>query len=130
MPIMNSMEQNNSTQKPQIVLEPVRRRRGKVFPFGSSSKYAVFSLFLGLLSVISAVTSLVLTYRNGGSAKLQYGTAFLLAVFMAVFGIISGILSRRDDEEDIAVFWTALVLNGIVIIGGMLILYLGTEFLV
>ena len=128
MHIMNSMEQDNF-QRPQVVLEPIRKRRGRWLLFGGGSRFAVFSLFFGVLSAVSAAASLALTYRNGGSARMQYAFAFLLAVFMAVFGIISGILSRRDDEENIAVFWIALIMNLIVIAAGMLILYLGTQYL-
>lgn len=124
MHIMKNTEQDNL--QPKVVLESIKRPRGKVFPFGSTSKFAVFSLFLGLLSFICTVICIVFTYSAGGSASIQYTAAFILGLFMAVAGIIFDILSRRDDEEDIAVFWISLVINLAVVVFGVVVLYLGT----
>ncbi len=121
---MKNTEQ--SDLQPKVVLESIKRPRGKVFPFVSTSRFAAFALFLGLLSLVCTVICIVCTYNAGGNASVQYTAAFVLCLFMAVAGIVFDILSRRDDEEDIAVFWISLVINLAVVAFGVVILYLGT----
>ena len=108
--------------------EPIRRK-GKFPLFNAESKFAIFGLFLGLVALISCIAAIVLTYRNGGQARAQYALAVLFSIFIAVGGLISDILSRRDDEEEIVLFWIGIVINVIVLAAGSCVMYLGTRYL-
>ena len=108
--------------------EPIRRRKGKFPLFDPDSKFAIFGLFLGIVSFVSCAAAIILTWQNGGQAPARYALAVLFSLFIAVGGLISDILSRRDDEEEIVLFWIGIILNVIVLATGTTVMYLGTRF--
>lgn len=81
------------------------------------------SVILGLISGISLIVVMILTYRARGEAATQYGMVALLALIMAVVGVILGY--RADREKDRYYFFPRLgmILNGMVLVGELAILF-------
>lgn len=80
---------------------------------------------LGVIANASIVLAVYLTYRNQGVARMQYGTVILLSLLFALTGLGLGI--RSCLEKDIYRLFPVLgmVWNGIALLVGGFILYLG-----
>lgn len=57
------------------------------------------STLLGLISTVSIVTVICLTYIRGGEAAVSYGLTGLLAMLMSVAGIILGIVTVLEKDR-------------------------------
>lgn len=57
------------------------------------------SAILGVISVVSILAAVYLAYRNGGSAKPQYGAAVFLVTLFALAGLVLGVLSRTEKDN-------------------------------
>ena len=80
---------------------------------------------LGLISVISTLLMIYLTYLNGGQAQLRYGAVVFVCLIFAVTGLILAILSRREPDTWYFFSYLGMVLNGLVLAGCFLMMYLG-----
>lgn len=80
---------------------------------------------LGVISNVSIVLAVYLTYQNKGVAPMQYGTVILLSLIFALVGLGLGI--RSNLEKDIYRLFPILgiLLNSIAVLASGFILYLG-----
>ena len=80
---------------------------------------------LGTIAIVSVGLAVYLTYLNKGVAPMQYGTVILLSLLFAIVGLVLAI--RACMEKDIYRLFPVLgiILNGITILAGGFILYLG-----
>lgn len=80
---------------------------------------------LGVIANVSIVLAVYLTYQNKGVAPMQYGTVILLSLIFALIGLVLGI--RSCLEKDIYRLFPVLgiIWNGIALLVGGFILYLG-----
>jgi len=101
------------------------KKEGYIFTDKKNPHLGIMSTILGLIAVVSVVVAVYCTYLDKGAAPMQYGMVVLLSVLYAIIGIVIGI--RALLEKDIFRFFPilGLVLNGIAILGGGAILYLG-----
>ena len=83
----------------------------------------IMSAVLGMIAVISMGLSIYFSYLDGGTTKLQYGAAAVLAFFMGIAGEILGLMANA--QKDCYRFFPllGLLLNTIVLFGGVYILY-------
>lgn len=103
----------------------MRRRHGHLYNSREVSTNAVLSVIMGAISLFSSIMMIYLTYRNGGEAELRYGGVVFVCLFISLFGLILAILSRREPEKKYLVSYIGMVLNGLVLVLGFIIIYLG-----
>ena len=96
-----------------------------LFTTKKQSPRAWLSTSLGVISLVSVVTALYLTFRNGGAARLQYGAAVLLSFLFALGGFVLGVLSRREPDRFYLFSYLGMALNGVVLLLCAVILYYG-----
>lgn len=77
----------------------MKKRSGYIFTNKFHSSRAIMSTLLGVISTVSLVTVICLTYVRGGEAAVSYGLTGLLATLMSVTGLILGILTALEKDR-------------------------------
>ncbi|MBD5460549.1 MAG: hypothetical protein HDR26_06345 [Lachnospiraceae bacterium] len=77
----------------------MKKRSGYIFTNKFHSSRAIMSTFLGLISTVSLVTVICLTYIRGGEASLSYGLTGLLAMLMSMVGIVLGVITALEKDR-------------------------------
>ena len=85
----------------------------------------IFGASLGVISMVTVLLLLYLTFARGGEATLSYGFAGILASIFSVTGLILSILCINDHYQPHTLGWLGLVTNGIAALSMASILYLG-----
>lgn len=95
-------------------LEPVRDRF--MFTDNRHPEKGILSAVLGCISVTTYILAVVLTYKNGGQALMQYAAAAFVAAIFSVVGLVLGIMSRF--EKDIFKFFPnmGIILNALAVL--------------
>ena len=101
------------------------RRRGRfIFTDRKHPWRGVFSVLIGIMSLIAVAASVLLTYRSQEEATGPYAVGVILALVYALCGLIMGILAGR--ERDIYAFFprTGIIVNSLALLctGGILVL--------
>ncbi|MBR4831858.1 MAG: hypothetical protein IKZ97_04450 [Butyrivibrio sp.] len=77
-------------------LDPARDRY--MFTDNRHPEKGIMSAVLGVLSVFTLTLSVLLSYRNGGQALVQYAAAAFVAAIFSCLGLILGIMSRFERD--------------------------------
>ena len=106
-----------------IKLTPIREKY--MFTDNRHPEKGIMSTILGLLSDVSLATAVILSYKNGGQALMQYAAAAFVAAIFSCLGLVLGIMSRF--EKDIFKLFPNLgiILNLIAVLFITFILILG-----
>jgi len=100
-------------------------REGYIFTDKKNPKWGIMSTILGLIAGVSICMAVHRTYLNQGTALMQYGAVVLLAMIYAVAGLILGVRSLTEKDIFRVFPMIGIFLNGLTVIGGCVILYLG-----
>jgi len=60
---------------------------------------AVMATVLGILSWVTILTAIHLTYQNGGQSTLRFGAAGLLSFLFGAAGLVLAVLSRMEKDK-------------------------------
>ena len=103
-----------------------KRPKGKSkFTVKETKLSTIFAVSLGVISAITVLLLLYLTFLRGGEATLSYGLAGVLASVFSVIGLILSILCINDHYQPHTLGWVGLATNGVAAIAMAGILYLG-----
>lgn len=101
------------------------RKSGYIFTNKRHSNKAIMATILGILSTLSLIAVLYLTYDKGGVAPVKYGwTGFFIAIFSLTGLILSGMTMREKDLYRLFSI-LGLVLNLVAFLGIVLVVYAG-----
>ena len=106
-------------------MESVKRPRKLLFLHKRKSLKAIFSIFLGALSLTSGLLTVYFTYRNGGEAAIAYGAVILLSLIFAVTGMVLALLSRQEEDTMFLLSYLGMLLNGLSILLSCMVVYYG-----
>lgn len=99
--------------------------KGYIFTSKDHPKKGIMASILGILSIVTYVTAIYLSYRNGGESSARYGAAGVLAsVFMAV-GMILSVCSAMEKDRFKLFPVLGIILNSAAFMILSLILYAG-----
>lgn len=85
----------------------------------------VFGVILGIISLITVLLLLYLTFRQGGEASISYAFAGLLSSIFSVLGLVLSFLCVNDHYQRHLPGWIGLAVNGVALLSMAGILYLG-----
>ena len=103
-----------------------KRPKGKSkFTVKETKLPTIFGAALGVISMVTVLLLLYLTFARGGEATLSYGFAGVLASVFSVTGLILSILCINDHYQPHTLGWVGLATNGVAAIAMAGILYLG-----
>lgn len=83
------------------------------------------STILGIISLTSLVTVIILTYRRDGDALTGYGVTGILATIFSLTGLGLGIATAREKDRYHLFSWLGIFFNLAVLAGVSFILYVG-----
>ncbi|MBP3603130.1 MAG: hypothetical protein J6J79_03150 [Lachnospiraceae bacterium] len=100
-------------------------KKSYMFTNKSHPLKGIMGTILGILSIITLVTAVFLSYKQGGVSSARYGAAALLAVIFEIIGIVLGVwcLMERDHFKLFPVLGIVLNVAGLMMLS--LILYAG-----
>lgn len=101
------------------------KKKGYKFTNKTHSQKAVMSTVFGVLSGVSLIAVIYLTYLKGGAAPINYGIAGILILLFAIVGVVLGVMAAQEKEHFKLFVWLGLVLNFVVLAGMSGILYAG-----
>ena len=102
------------------------RRRGRfIFTDKKHPWRGVFSVIIGVFSLMCSFLSVLLTYRSGTEANGNYAIGIFLALGYAVTGFVMGILSGREREIYPAFPRAGIAVNALALLCVAGITYLG-----
>lgn len=101
-------------------------RRNYIFTNKRHSHRAIMSTILGIISIVSLVIVVYLTYRKDGDAAVGYGFTGLLATLFSLIGLVLGVITVRNKEYYRLFPWLGVGLNLFALGSISLILYLGS----
>ncbi len=104
---------------------PRRRRRKIKFSVKETKLSTIFGATLGILSLITVITVIYLTFLANGEATVSYAFAGFLAIVFSIAGLVLSILCMNDQYQQHAFGWIGLVTNGLSLGTMAVILYLG-----
>ncbi len=102
-----------------------RPKKKTKFTVKETKEVTVLGAALGVISVVTVILLLYLTFARGGEANLSFAFAGLLASIFAVAGLIISILCLIDHYQEHLVGWIGFAANGIALLSLAGILYLG-----
>lgn len=100
-------------------------KKGYIFTDKDHPKRGIMSFILGILSIVTFVTAIYLSYQRGGASSERYGAAGALAVVFMLAGFVLGIYSCTEKDRFKLFPVLGIVLNTIAFFILSLILYAG-----
>lgn len=104
---------------------PKRARRKIKFSVKETKLSTRFGAVLGILSLVTVITVIYLTFLANGDATASYAFAGFLASAFSVTGLVLSILCLNDQYQPHALGWLGLITNGLALLFMVIILYLG-----
>ena len=104
---------------------PRKPKNKSKFSVKETKLSTVFGFSLGIISVVTVILLLILTYRNDGAVSLSYALAGLLASVFSVLGLILSILCIIDHYQHHLIGWIGILLNAVAALSMAGILYTG-----
>lgn len=100
-------------------------KKSYMFTNKSHPLKGIMAVILGILSIVTLVVAVFLSYKQGGVSSARYGTAALLTVLFELTGIGLGAycLTEKDNFKLFPVLGIVLNVAGLMILS--LILYAG-----
>lgn len=101
------------------------RKQNYIFTNKRHSNRAVMSTILGVISALSLVAVIYLTYVQAGEAPTGYGVTGLLVTVFSMIGLILGVVTVREKDRYKLFPCMGIVLNTVALIGIGLVVYVG-----
>lgn len=105
--------------------KPKWRKYKTKFSVKTTKLLTVFGLILGMISVMTVLALLYMTFSRGGEATLSYAFAGALTSVFSLVGLILSIFCLSDHYQTHMVGWCGFLLNGAALLAMAGILYLG-----
>lgn len=101
------------------------RKQNYIFTNKRHSNRAVMSTILGVISALSLVAVIYLTYVQAGEAPAGYGVTGLLVTVFSMIGLILGVVTVREKDRYKFFPCVGILLNTVALIGIGLVVYAG-----
>lgn len=100
-------------------------RKGYIFTDKVESKRGMMSTFFGILSLVSLIMAVHLTFVNEGAAFVKYGVVGFLCLIFSGVGLVLGIMAKMEEDKFYLFAWLGIILNLLTLAGISFILYAG-----
>ncbi|MCR5032097.1 MAG: DUF6142 family protein [Lachnospiraceae bacterium] len=87
------------------------RSRSYMFTNKRHSELSIMSSVLGVISVISLVLVVFLSYKNEGTPSARYGAVCVLSLVFSLSGIILGVAGRMQRDSFYFFAYLGIALN-------------------
>ncbi len=100
-------------------------RRNYKFTNKRHPDQAIFSVILGVISLVGIASVIYRSYREQGGTHPGYGLTGLLAVLFSLAGIVLGLLSFRARDSFRVLCFVGTILNLLILAGMALLFFMG-----
>ena len=104
---------------------PKKARRKIKFSVKETKLSTIFGAVLGLISLLTVIAVIYLTFLANGEATVSYAFAGFLASVFSVAGLVLSILCMNDQYQPHTLGWVGLIANGLALVMMAIILYFG-----
>lgn len=104
---------------------PIKTRRKIKFAVKETKLQTVFGAVLGIISLLTVLLVIYMTFLANGEATMSYAFAGFLACVFSVAGLVLSILCMNDQYQPHTLGWVGLITNGLALLVMAIILYLG-----
>lgn len=87
------------------------KKKGYKFTNKTHSPKAVMSTVFGILSCVSLVAVVYLSYIQGGEVPVNYGIAGILILVFAIVGMVLGVYAVRERDKYKFFAWLGVLCN-------------------
>ncbi len=101
------------------------KRKNYIFTNKKHSEKAIMATILGIISMVSVIIVIYMTYLKNGEATAGYGMTGVLATIFSLIGLLLGLVTIREKENYKLFPILGTILNTVVLLGMAFILYLG-----
>lgn len=101
-----------------------RNRKIQIVPKGSASD-TLIAYFLGVISAVFIILSVVKSIVSKGSVERIYGVLMMSALVMSVTGTLFAIMGYNDDEGRLAGKRLAIIINAATLLISVIFLLKG-----
>ncbi len=105
----------------------IKKKKSFMFTSRHQSELAIMSLVLGIASLASMISSVIISYACRGETALRLGGVGLFAVISNLVGTVGGCMSLRERDIFLWLPRTALVVNGLTFALWMLLIIMGVR---
>lgn len=103
----------------------MKHKSNYIFTNKKHPKRGIMSTILGMISIISIVLSIYLTFTQRGEAAFNYGIAVVWSLIFSFVGIGLGIAARTEKDRFYLFAYIGILLNFAALAGISFILYAG-----
>jgi len=101
------------------------RRSNFMFTNKKHSTQGMISSVLGVISIVSVILAIMLSYQERGQMNARLGLAVLFAFLFSIGGMVKGVQARMDKDTFPFFPILGLITNGLVILATLFIIYAG-----
>ena len=101
------------------------QKRSYKFTNKKHSEKAVMSTVFGVLSLVSLVVVIYLSYNHAGVAPVSYGFSGILILIFAIVGLVLGVMALQEKDQFMFFGRLGCVLNILSLLGISGVLYAG-----
>ncbi|MBQ7954174.1 MAG: hypothetical protein IJ282_00330 [Lachnospiraceae bacterium] len=103
----------------------MKKRNSYIFTNKRQSNRAIMATILGVITILSLLAVIYLTYVQKGNAPISYGLTGLLTMIMSLIGLVMGIITVLEKNYYKLFPTLGIVLNLISLTGVGFVVYFG-----
>lgn len=103
----------------------MNRKNSYMFTNKSHTLKGIMATILGVISLITLVYIIFMSYRNYGEVPMQYGAAAFLVTIFALIGAALGVVSKTEKDKYYFFSYLGIILNVLALAIVSAILYAG-----
>ena len=100
-------------------------KNGFIFTNKSHTQKGIMATILGVISLVTLVYTVAMSYWSAGDVPEQYGAAVFLVMIFALVGTVLGAISRTERAKYYFFSYLGILLNVLALGGVSAVLYAG-----
>ena len=100
-------------------------KNGFIFTNKSHTQKGIMATILGVISLVTLVYTVAMSYWSAGDVPEQYGAAVFLVMIFALVGTVLGAISRTERDKYYFFSYLGILLNVLALGGVSAVLYAG-----
>jgi len=105
----------------------VKRKKAFIFTNKIQSKKGIMATILGIISFVSILSCIYITYKSGQEATSNCGVTVFLSLIFSLTGMTLAVVSRTEKDKYYIYSYIGMVLNFLVISCVSIILFAGAK---
>ncbi|MBQ6806047.1 MAG: hypothetical protein IJO97_01285 [Lachnospiraceae bacterium] len=101
------------------------RKNSYIFTNKNHSQKGIMATILGVISLVSLIYAIAMSYKKDGVIPSQYGAATLLVTIFSLTGVVLGVISKTERDKYYIFSYLGIILNVLALAVVSAILYAG-----